>query len=139
MLKDNEVIGAIVIYRQEVRPFADKQIEFIKLASQAVIADIFDPRCPTAGHSRRRKARKRSNCSIRRWRSIQYPPSPVACRLVLEGAVEISDTVEVVRLVTAAQTDEPRRGDVGILEIGVGDIRAQEIGAADSLPLRLAP
>ena len=61
----------------------------------------------------------------------EYPPSPVACRLVLEGAVEISDTVEVVRLVTAAQTDEPRRGDVGILEIGVGDIRAQEIGAAE--------
>jgi hypothetical protein len=27
MLKDNELVGAIVIYRQEVRPFTDKQIE----------------------------------------------------------------------------------------------------------------
>jgi two-component system, NtrC family, sensor kinase len=39
LLKENQVTGAIFLYRQEVRPFTEKQIDLVKnFAAQAVIA-----------------------------------------------------------------------------------------------------
>ena len=39
LLKDDKVMGTIAIYRPEVRPFTEKQVELVKtFARQAVIA-----------------------------------------------------------------------------------------------------
>jgi GAF domain-containing protein len=47
MLKDAEVVGHFAIFRQEVRPFTDRQVELVEnFAAQAVIA-IENTRCST--------------------------------------------------------------------------------------------
>src|SRR5262245_27404568 len=50
---------------------------------------------------------------------------------IAERAVDILDPVEVARAVAPAQADEPSRGDVGTVEVRVGDVGPPKIGAGE--------
>ena len=99
MLKDDELIGAIVIYRQEVRPFTDKQIELVQnFAAQAVIA-IENTRLLN-------ELRQRTDDLRSRWSSRPRPPrcsrssrsSPGELEPVFEAMLENATRICEARL-----------------------------------------
>ena len=45
MIKDDELIGVIAIYRQEVRPFTDKQIDLVRISPSRPSSPSRTPAC----------------------------------------------------------------------------------------------
>ncbi len=85
MLKDDELIGVVAIFRQEGRPFTEKQIELVKnFGAEAVIAienarllDELDIAGAADGYIRRSQAISRSTFDLRSARYFGYICSEV--------------------------------------------------------------
>jgi signal transduction histidine kinase/CheY-like chemotaxis protein len=133
MLKEGELVGAIAIYRQEVRPFTDKQIDLVtNFASQAIIA-IENVRLLTELRARTDELGQ----SVAELRALGEVTQAVNSTLDLQTvlstivtkAAELSDTDAGSIYVLDPTTDEFHlRATHGMSEQLIAELKQQEIG-----------
>ena len=123
MLKDNELVGTITIYRAQTGSFTDKQIELVQnFAAQAVIA-IENTRLLN-------ELRQRTDDLTRRWSSRPRPPR--CCRSSRSSPGELEPVFQAM-LANAMRICEAK---FGILYLYEGD--AFRIVALHNAPPALA-
>jgi signal transduction histidine kinase len=138
MLKENELIGAIVIYRREVRPFSEKQIELVTtFADQAVIA-IENVRLFEAEQARTRELAH----SVDELRALGEVSRAVNSTLDLETvlttivakAVQLSHTEAGVIYVFDEKDQAFRvRATYGLSDQLIAALRDQQLGTSDAI------
>ncbi len=138
MLKENELIGAIVIYRREVRPFSKKQIELVTtFADQAVIA-IENVRLFEAEQARARELAR----SVDELRALGEVSRAVNSTLDLETvlttivakAVQLSHTEAGVIYVFDEKDQTFRvRATYGLSDELITALRDQQLGTSDAI------
>ena len=138
MLKEGELVGAIVIFRQDARPFSDKQIELVTtFASQAVIA-IENSRLLNALRERTHELAR----SVEGLRALGEVTQAVNSTLDLEmvlstivaKAVQLSGTdAGVIYVFDAAEQLFHLRATYGLSEELIAAIRDQSTGMSSAI------
>jgi signal transduction histidine kinase len=138
MLKEKDLIGALTIYRQEVRPFNDKQIELVQnFARQAVIA-IENTRLLNELRSRTAELAR----SVGELQALGEVTQAVNSTLDLETvlstivakAVQLSNTdAGVIYVFDGLDQTLQVRATYGLSDELVAAIRGQPAGASDAL------
>jgi signal transduction histidine kinase/DNA-binding response OmpR family regulator/HAMP domain-containing protein len=136
MLKEGELIGAIIIYRQETRAFNDKHIELVtNFASQAVIA-IENVRLLTELRARTDELGQ----SVQELQALGEVTQAVNSTLDLQTvlstivtkAVDLSDTEAGSIYVMDPATDEFQlRATHGMSEELIAELKQQDIGLGE--------
>src|SRR5712691_1097567 len=136
MLKEGELLGAFIIYRPEVRPFSEKQIELVtNFASQAVIA-IENVRLLNELRARTDELGQ----SVEELRALGEVTQAVNSTLDLQTvlstivtkAVELSDTEAGSIYVADPETQEfHQRATYGMSEELIAELNKQGIGLGE--------
>jgi signal transduction histidine kinase len=138
MLKEAELIGVIAIYRQEVRPFNDKQIALLtNFAAQAIIA-IENARLFEEVQARTRELGR----SVEELRALGEVSQAVNSTLDLEtvlativaNAVQLSNTdAGVIYVFDEKDQAFQVRATHGLNEELIAALREQQLGASDAI------
>jgi len=143
MLRDDELIGALAIFRQEVQPFTDRQIELVKnFAAQAVIA-IENTRLLDELHTRTNELTQ----SVGELQALSEVSQAVNSTLdlgtvlttIVSQAVELSRTDAGAIYVFDEEREEFRlRATYGMSEAMIIAISGQHIGLGDGNNIAIA-
>jgi GAF domain-containing protein/anti-sigma regulatory factor (Ser/Thr protein kinase) len=130
IIKDNKSIGVIAIYRTEVRPFTDRQIELVtSFASQAVIA-IENARLFEEVQARNRDLTALSEVGRAVSSTLDLK---LVLKTIVERAVDLSDTDAGSMFYYREETGRFELGEtMGLDEVIIAGLRRLNIAARDS-------
>ena len=136
MLKDDELVGAFVIYRQEVRPFTDKQIELVRtlrnrLSSPSRTRDC-STNCAIARHELGARSRSYARLATSAKRSTRRSTSRPCLTTIVAKAVQLSGTeAGTIYEFDEHQRDLLFRSTYGMDDAVIAELREHHIGIGE--------
>jgi GAF domain-containing protein/anti-sigma regulatory factor (Ser/Thr protein kinase) len=124
MLKEDEVVGAIIIYRQEVKAFSDKQIELVESFADQVVIAIENTRL--LNELRESLQQQTATADVLKVISRATFDLPRVLDTLVESAASLCDSDDTAII----------QRDGGVLRVVSQRVHTPSIGQQDTFPVR---